>query len=173
MMRFFLILPIVILHRSIISCNEKQPSDLNKPKPEKFEILVGEKKLLLELAITEEKRQKGLMHRSGLKLGEGMLFVFESPQPMSFWMKNTRIPLDLGYFSPDGRLKELHRGHPFDLSGIPSQTSSLQFVIELNAGDYQKLGIQLGDRIDLPALSDAIIKSGGVPSNYGLSLEER
>ncbi len=122
----------------------------------------------LELALDANTREKGLMHRDKLGHGEGMLFVFESPQPMRFWMKNTRIPLDIGYFSSDGRLKELHRGQPFDLSGMPSQSQFLQFVIELNAGEYLNLGIRLGDQMDLENLSRAISAEGSDPSLYGL-----
>ena len=151
-----------------MSCKETETIDFNNPKVEKFEIQVGGKKLLLELAITPQKRGKGLMFKDALQSGEGMIFVFESPQPMRFWMKNTRIPLDIGYFSSDGRLKELHRGKPFDLSGMPSRSNSLQFVIELNAGEYKKLGIRIGDKIDLPALAMAITQSGQDPSRYGL-----
>jgi uncharacterized membrane protein (UPF0127 family) len=168
MMRFFMILPIAILCGAIMSCKETETIDFNNPKVEKFEIQVGGKKLLLELAITPQKRGKGLMFRDALQSGEGMIFVFESPQPMRFWMKNTRIPLDIGYFSPEGRLKELHHGKPFDLSGMPSSSNSLQFVIELNAGDYKKLGIRMGDKIDLPALAKAIACNGQNPNSYGL-----
>ena len=172
-MRFFMILPIAILWGAIMSCKETQTIDFNIHGVEKFEIQVGRKKLLLELAITPQKREKGLMFRDALQSGEGMIFVFESPQPMRFWMKNTRIPLDIGYFSPEGRLKELHHGKPFDLSGMPSSSNSLQFVIELNAGDYKKLGIRMGDKIDLPALAKAIARNGQNPKSYGLLLPER
>ena len=172
-MRFILILPIAILCGFITSCKETENFVFDKNEIQKFEIQVGEKKFLLELAITPEKREKGLMYRDDLQSGEGMIFVFESPQPMRFWMKNTRISLDIGYFSPDGRLKELHRGKPFDLSGMPSRSNSLQFVIELNEGDYKKLGIRLGDKIDLPALAKAISQSGQDPSHYGLLFLER
>ena len=172
-MRFFLILPIAILCGFFISCKETETIGFNNNEIEKFEIKVGEKKLLLELATTSEKRGKGLMFRDALQPGEGMIFVFESPQPMRFWMKNTRIPLDIGYFSSDGRLKELHRGKPFDLSGMPSRSNSLQFVIELNAGEYKKLGIRIGDKIDLPTLAMAITQSGQDPSRYGLLFAER
>jgi len=113
------------------------------------------------------------MHRDQLGDKEGMLFVFEQPQPMRFWMKNTRIPLDIGYFSPDGRLKEVHRGQPFDLSGMPSRSKSLQFVIELNAGEYQKLGIRIGDRMDVENLTRAISLEGIDPSIYGLPSTQR
>ena len=173
MMRFFLILPTVFLIGAILSCKDWKPPISENTKLKKFEINVGDKTLSLELAHSESTREKGLMHRDELGDAEGMLFIFEHPQPMRFWMKNTRIPLDIGYFSPDGRLKEIHYGRPYDLSGIPSNSSSLQFVIELNAGDYKKLGIRIGDKIDLKALATAIAQSGQDPSRYGLLFAER
>lgn len=97
-----------------------------------------------------------------------MIFVFETPQPQRFWMKNTRIPLDIGYFSADGRLLELHRGRPYDLSGMPSKSNNLQFVVELGIGEFSRLGIKLGDRIDLKMLAEAISYSGGFPRHYNL-----
>lgn len=108
------------------------------------------------------------MHRERLNEKEGMLFIFENPQPQRFWMKNTRIPLDIGYFSEDGRLKELYQGRPFDLTGLASQSNSLQFVVELGAGEFARLGIRLGDRLDLEMVIDAIIASGGNPTDYNL-----
>ena len=167
-MRIFLLLPIAILCTSLLSCKDVKPSGTKSKEPTRHEIKVGNTTLYLELALTANKREKGLMHRDHLGNKEGMLFVFEQPQPMRFWMKNTRIPLDIGYFSPDGRLKEVHHGQPFDLSGMPSSSNSLQFVIELNAGAYKKLGIRMSDKIDLSALALAITKSGQDPNRYGL-----
>ena len=167
-MRFFWILPIAILCGSFLSCKETNPNSPEKSNPKQFPIPVGQKTLFLELALDDPTREKGLMHRNHLGKAEGMLFVFENPQPMRFWMKNTRIPLDIGYFGTDGRLKEVHRGQPFDLSGMPSRSQSLQFVIELNAGAYKKLGIRMSDKIDLSALALAITKSGQDPNRYGL-----
>ena len=86
-------------------------------------------------------------------------------------MKNTRIPLDIGYFSADGYLKEIHHGRPFDLTGMPSRSNSLQFVVELGADEFRDLGIKLGDRIDLEMISNAILSSGGNPANYNLATE--
>ena len=130
--------------------------------------MVGDSNLSLELALDSFSREKGLMYRDQLGQAQGMLFVFENSQPMRFWMKNTRIPLDIGYFGIDGSLKELHRGRPFDLSGLSSSSSSLQFVIELNQGEYQRLGIQIGDCIDLKQLTEAILQEGMEPKIFGL-----
>jgi uncharacterized membrane protein (UPF0127 family) len=168
MMRFFWILPIAILCGSFLSCKETNQNSPEKSNPKQFPIPVGQKTLFLELALDDPTREKGLMHRNHLGKAEGMLFVFENPQPMRFWMKNTRIPLDIGYFGTDGRLKEVHRGQPFDLSGIPSKSQSLQFVIELNAGEFKRLGIKIGDRIDLQKLTEAVLLEGIDPQLFGL-----
>jgi uncharacterized membrane protein (UPF0127 family) len=168
MMRFFWILPIAILCGSFLSCKETNQNFSEKSNPKQFPIPVGQKTLFLELALDDPTREKGLMYRDHLGKAEGMLFVFENPQPMRFWMKNTRIPLDIGYFGTDGRLKEVHRGQPFDLSGMPSKFQSLQFVIELNAGEYQRLGIKIGDRIDLQKLTEAVLLEGIDPQLFGL-----
>ena len=61
-----------------------------------------------------------------------MLFVFEKPGPQRFWMKNTRIPLDIGYFSSNGKLLEIHAAKPYDLSGEPLvRKSSIRFGTQL------------------------------------------
>ena len=93
--------------------------------------------LRLEPARTPSERELGLMHHESLNKKEGMLFIFETPQLQRFWMKNTRIPLDIGYFSADGYLKEIHHGRPFDLTGMPSRSDSLQFVVELGAMSFE------------------------------------
>ena len=77
-------------------------------------------------------------------------------------MKNTQIPLDIGYFSKNGKLRELHHGRPFDLTGLVSKSDSLQFVVELGAGEFSRLGIKLGDRINLKMVANAIISSGEI-----------
>jgi len=108
------------------------------------------------------------MHRESMPTGEGMLFVFEKPQLQKFWMKNTRIPLDIGYFSADGKLRELHRGRPYDLSGMPSRAKDLQFVVELNEGEFKRLGLVPGARLDLNSVRQAIVESGGRVEDYNL-----
>ena len=58
-------------------------------------------------------------------------------------MKNTRIPLDIGYISTSGVLLEIHSAKPYDLSGVPSRSQDIKFVLELNGG-YKDLGIKIG-----------------------------
>ena len=167
-MRLFCHLPIVFLFAVIVSCKENSTPPKVGQVQEKYDIKIGDCLLKLELAKTPDERETGLMHRDKLIAGEGMIFVFETPQSQRFWMKNTRIPLDIGYFSADGRLLELHRGRPYDLSGMPSKSNNLQFVVELGIGEFSRLGIKLGDRIDLQMLAKAISYSGGFPRHYNL-----
>jgi uncharacterized membrane protein (UPF0127 family) len=168
-MRFISVLPIVFLCTFLYSCKEQEIVTQQETEQAKYAIQIGEQTLQLELAITPVTRKTGLMHRDNLPAGEGMLFVFENPQPQRFWMKNTRIPLDVGYFSADGRLKELHRGRPYDLSGMPSRAKDLQFVVELYEGEFKRLGIGLGSFLNLDSVKQAIAKSGGQPKDYNLA----
>ena len=168
MMRIISILPIVFLYTFLHSCKEQEIVAQQNTEHPKYAIQIGEQSLQLELARTPKTRETGLMYRESLPRGEGMIFVFENPQPQRFWMKNTRIPLDIGYFSADGRLKEVHRGRPFDLSGMPSLTKDLQFVVELYEGEFKRMGIALGSRLNLDSVKRAIAESGGRPADYNL-----
>ena len=129
---------------------------------------VGEKEVWAELAAKPHEREKGLMNRDSLPDGKGMLFVFEKPGPQRFWMKNTRIPLDIGYFSPNGKLLEIHAAKPYDLGGEPSRSNKVQFVLELNLNGFRTMGIRIGDRLDLKAVAKALRQRGLDPKEYGL-----
>ena len=167
-MRIISILPIVFLSTFLHSCKEQEIVAHKETERAKYAIQIGEHTLQLELARTPKTRETGLMHRDSLPKGVGMIFVFENPQPQRFWMKNTRIPLDIGYFSADGRLKEVYRGRPYDLSGMPSRAKDLQFVVELYEGEFKRMGIALGSRLNLDSVKRAIRESGGQPADYNL-----
>ena len=167
-MRIISILPIVFLCTFLHSCKEQETIAQQNTERAKYAIQIGEQTLQLELARTQKTRETGLMYRDSLPRGEGMIFVFENPQPQRFWMKNTRIPLDIGYFSADGKLKEIHRGRPYDLSGMSSRAQDLQFVVELNAGEFKRMGIGLGSRLNLDSVKGAITESDGRPTEYNL-----
>ena len=161
---------LALLIAFIPSCKEEKKHVRQKEsqKAELFSFLVEDKKIEAELAVKPSERAKGLMHRDHLPDGKGMLFVFEKPGPQKFWMKNTRIPLDIGYFSPDGKLLEVHAAKPYDLSGAPSRSDNIQFVLELNGNGFRKSGIRIGDRLRLSEISQALRSSGFNPSEYGL-----
>jgi len=114
----------------------------------------------VEIADDEAERARGLMFRDALPPGHGMLFVFENEQPQSFWMLNTRIPLDILYFDGARRLVSLSARTPpcRSSSRCPSYPSSgpARYVLELNAGTADELGVERGDELRLaPALEPA------------------
>jgi len=80
----------------------------------------------------------------------GMIFVFSDEAPRGFWMKNTRIPLDILYIATDGKIVSLKTMRPYDLSQIPSDGPA-KYAIELNAGMIQKTGVKVGEILQIPA----------------------
>lgn len=105
----------------------------------------------VEIAETEQQRERGLMFRDSLAPDSGMLFVHESEQPLSYWMKNTRIPLDILYFDQQRQLVSVATAPPCSLGNacppFPSEGPA-RYVLELNAGDARKLHAVKGDRIN-------------------------
>ena len=108
------------------------------------------------------------MFRDSMGLIEGMIFIFAEGTSQRFCMKNTRIPLDIGYISTTGILLEIHKAKPLDISGVPSRSNDIKFVLELNAGAYKKLGIPIGTRISLEDVSKLLVGCGLNPKDYNL-----
>ena len=92
------------------------------------------------------------MFRSALDPDAGMLFVFPRARRMSFWMRNTAIPLDIGFFDSDGRLREIHALRPFEERPVVSQSDQLRFALEVNRGWFSAHGVKPGALIDMEAL---------------------
>jgi uncharacterized membrane protein (UPF0127 family) len=99
-----------------------------------------------EIARTNDERSQGLMYRKKLPDGEGMLFVFERDQILSFWMKNTLIPLSIAYISSDGRILEIHDMIPQDLRAVRSGRSA-RYALEVPRGWFGRAGASVGDRL--------------------------
>ncbi|TAN46963.1 MAG: DUF192 domain-containing protein, partial [Rhodospirillales bacterium] len=100
-----------------------------------------------EIAATPNARAKGLMFRRELAPDAGMLFDFFQPQPVTMWMKNTLIPLDMLFIMDDGRIANLaERTVPGSLTPIPAD-EPVRFVLELNGGTAARLGLKAGDRV--------------------------
>ncbi|MDR2630742.1 MAG: DUF192 domain-containing protein [Spirochaetaceae bacterium] len=108
----------------------------------------GRVQIAVEIARTEAERARGLMHRISLPDGEGMLFVFERDQILSFWMKDTLIPLSIAFISYDGRIREIYDMHPRDLRSIHS-SRSVRYALEVPQGWFERTGITVGDRLHL------------------------
>ena len=113
---------------------------------------VGDKTLHVQLADTPLTLEQGLMYRKTVLPYDGMIFVFSKPQQVAFWMKNTLIPLDVGYFDSKKVLREIYSMKPLDLTPILSKSRDIQYALELPAGDFVKKGLKVGDTVDYKIL---------------------
>lgn len=105
----------------------------------------------VEVADEGPERNRGLMYRDQLAEGSGMLFLHDIEEPLAYWMKNTRIPLDIFYFDSRRKLVSVSRGVPACSLGdrcppYPSAAPAL-YVLELNAGEARRLGVATGDEL--------------------------
>lgn len=130
-------------------------------RPDRVQVFTGAKdpiRFKVELADTPAARAQGLMHRDTLAPGTGMLFVYEYPQPVAFWMRNTRIPLDMLFIDAAGVIRHIHpRAVPFDETPIPGAPPSdpdpaRLMVLEIGGGEAARLGLREGAAIAHPAL---------------------
>lgn len=133
-----------------------------------FPIRIGDKVVRMQLAVLAAELEKGLMHRKSLGGDDGMLFVFPRPQGMGFWMRNTTIPLDIGYIDPAGELKEIYPLHPLDERPVRSRSTNIQFCLEMNQGWFKQAGVKPGARLDLAAVAAAMRARGLRPEAVGL-----
>ncbi len=111
---------------------------------------IGSMAFLLEVADTFPSRDRGLMQRDTMPDEHGMIFVFDEEDDRAFWMKNTRIPLDIIYVSKSGKVVSTKAMQPYDLANVPSDGPA-KYAIELNAGMVAKAGIKPGQMLDIPA----------------------
>ncbi len=113
-----------------------------------YPLSVGEHTFYVEIAETPDERARGLMHRDSLPDDHGMLFVFDRDQQLSFWMKDTSIPLSIAYIARDGTIREIYDMEPFSLEPVRS-TRSVRYALEVNHGAFEQAGIDIGDRVDI------------------------
>ena len=109
---------------------------------EKVKISVEDKEYTVEIAKTEEERAKGLQDRKSLGDSEGMLFVFDKPQTVGFWMDKTEIPLDIIFIDEDEEVISVYKGKPFSKEIV--EEDDVKYVLEVN----QNSGIKEGDELE-------------------------
>ncbi|MBX7058696.1 MAG: DUF192 domain-containing protein [Leptospirales bacterium] len=119
-------------------------------------IQVGARNVEAEIVSTYPARERGLMDRGYLGGDRGMLFIFKEEQPLAFWMKNTLIPLDIGFFGSDGVLLNIVTMQP-DPPGTPDEdrrtylsAAPAMYALEVNAGWFAERGVRRGARLTLP-----------------------
>jgi hypothetical protein len=112
----------------------------------------GEHEFAVWIAADERSREQGLMYVRELPPDRGMLFLFERPQPIAFWMKDTYLSLDIVFIDPAGRVLNVAAdAKPLSLAPIRSSGDGLA-VLEVVAGTARRIGLEPGDRISLPSL---------------------
>ncbi|GGE41852.1 DUF192 domain-containing protein [Actibacterium pelagium] len=105
----------------------------------------GKARFNIEVADDEDERAQGLMFRESLPNAAGMLFVYESPRSVAFWMRNTLIPLDMLFVDSTGTIARIHENAiPLDETPIPGGDNILA-VLEINGGLSRRLGLEVGD----------------------------
>jgi uncharacterized membrane protein (UPF0127 family) len=112
----------------------------------------GDHRYNVEVAETNEERAVGLMYRRSLPEDAGMLFIYDRAQPISMWMKNTLIPLDMIFIAADGTVHRIEaHTEPFSTALINSE-GDVRAVLEVNAGQASKIGLKPGDKVAYPGL---------------------
>lgn len=114
---------------------------------------LGGKRYAVEIADDEAERERGLMFRDSMPADRGMLFIHDAEEPQAYWMKNTRIPLDILYFDNARRLVAQQRDVPACTLGdacppYPSNAPA-RYVLELNAGQAEAMGLKDGTELKL------------------------
>lgn len=104
----------------------------------------------VEVARAPGEMSRGLMYRRSLERDCGMLFSYESPRTLSFWMKNTRIPLDIAFLDGKGRILQIERMRPYDELRRTVSREPAQHALEMNLGWFATHGVGVGDRVELP-----------------------
>lgn len=152
-MKFFSILTFFIyLALPVVTAAEGVTKENSQKKLHTLK-LAG-KVLKVELAEDENSRRRGLMFRKSLNEDEGMLFIFPDETQLSFWMKNTFIPLDIGFFDKDKRLINFLSMEPVKSEmqvNLPSYESRgpAKFALEVNQGWFKKNKVQVGQKFEL------------------------
>ena len=145
--RFVVGLPLVLAAGAV----RGQDSELSYPRSSLVIVAGGrDLKFDVELALDDLHRAHGLMYRKQLGPYQGMLFDFFQEMPVSFWMKNTLIPLDMLFIAGDGTIKHIQANAvPLSTDPIPSQYP-VRAVLEINGGSAALLGIKPGDKVKHP-----------------------
>lgn len=124
-----------------LSCSVAAVEDI---RFDKEWIKVGHLDLEVELALTTEQRARGLMYRDNVE--NGMLFVYDQARVLSFWMRNTKVPLDIAYIKADWTIEPVQLLYPYDEKGKKSQGPAIG-ALEMPQGWFKAQGLAAGTKI--------------------------
>lgn len=146
-MAFLLFVPALALSAGLTAASCVR--DRGQGELDTIRIRSGSVELVVELARTPEEQQTGLMHRTELAEGRGMLFVYESDRRMAFWMKDTLIALSIAFIGADGVIREIRDMQPRSEATIEA-TRYARYALEVPQGWFSRAGLGVGDRFDFP-----------------------
>ncbi|MCL4738499.1 MAG: DUF192 domain-containing protein [Burkholderiaceae bacterium] len=118
-----------------------------QPRLPTVELRAGMHRIVAELAVTPNQQAMGLMFRRDLGPNDGMLFVYDSPRTMCFWMRNTPLPLTIAFIADDGHVLELADMQPFDDTTRHCSRAEARFALEMHQGWFARRGIAPGFRL--------------------------
>jgi uncharacterized protein len=117
-----------------------------QPKLPTTSLTAGMHVIQAELARTPAQQMIGMMHRRTMGANEGMLFVYDEPQRLCFWMRNTLLPLTIAFIADDGRIVGTADMKPLDETSHCTDTP-VRYALEMNQGWFAKRGVKKGDRL--------------------------
>jgi uncharacterized membrane protein (UPF0127 family) len=123
---------------------EVWPPTNAQPKLATIKLFVGPETVETELALTPVQVGTGMMFRKQMAENEGMLFVFARPHRPAFYMKNTIVPLTVAYIDSEGTIVELHDLQPLNETAVEAGSDSIQFVLEMKQGWFQRHNVGPG-----------------------------
>jgi len=115
-----------------------------------YEINIHDKKPRVEVAFRQKERTIGLMFRDKLDNDHGMLFIYPQEQNLSFWMKNTGIPLSIAFINSSETITQIESMAPYSLTNHTSNVK-VRFALEMEKGWFRKNGITVGSKVDFPS----------------------
>ena len=128
----------------------------DKTNRDNLSLSINGVRIIAEIADCPESRTRGLMHRLTLAEDEGMFFIFPDVRERSFWMKETYLPLSIAYIDTRGRIVNIEKMTPLDLTSIKS-TGSTKYALEMNEGWFERNRVYVGDTIRLVAKRHRIV----------------
>ncbi|HXT38756.1 MAG TPA: DUF192 domain-containing protein [Candidatus Angelobacter sp.] len=126
----------------LTSCEKRAPSA--QPKLSTLKLWLGPRELTAEVAQTLVQIQTGMMFRTNINEGEGMIFILPYPQQAAFWMKNCVVPLSVAYIDPDGIIQEIHDLQPGNTNTVFSASENIRYALETRQGWFDRNMISTG-----------------------------
>jgi uncharacterized membrane protein (UPF0127 family) len=117
--------------------------------PERVTLVAAGQTLTVEVARTEAQRERGLMERANLGPRDGMIFIFDRDDHLTFWMKDTPTALSIAFLSAEGKVLQIADMEPFSQSTVRSQRAA-RYALEMKKGAFAELGIREGDTFAFP-----------------------